>query len=343
MTTRAILIAAVVVAGGVASPFAGFIPGWTPALVTVVALHALSLLGLNLIFGVVGMLAFGQAAFMALPGYSAAFFEQIGVPFFAAVIAGLVTTVLIARLMAELFVRLPGAYLAVGTLGFGFVVEGLARAFPNWTGGASGLVFERGRDIGASAWYAIAMAALAIALATYGLHVRGAVWRRLRTIRHDELAAAVLGIDVGREKARAFTVGSAYAAVGGLLLAYYVGVLVPEDAGVSRSLEQIGTVLLGGADISSDLWSEPRSSTGSSSSPVTERATTRHLRRGILAVVMYAPHGIVVGWPNHGVARRLVPRKHSFQRGSVQNESPLTVPRRRVCLSVRSVSSGSVA
>src|SRR5450759_712560 len=117
------------------------------------------------------MLAFGQAAFMALPGYSAAFLEQLGVPFIAAVISGLMITMLIARLMAELFVRLPGAYLAVGTLGFGFVVEGLARAFPTWTGGASGLVFTRGRDVDAHVWYSIAIVALAAALAAYVLHV----------------------------------------------------------------------------------------------------------------------------------------------------------------------------
>jgi ABC-type branched-subunit amino acid transport system ATPase component/ABC-type branched-subunit amino acid transport system permease subunit len=340
MTTRAILIAAVVVAGIVASPFTGFIPGWSPALVTVVALHALSLLGLNLIFGVVGMLAFGQAAFMALPGYSAALFEQMGVPFFAAVIAGLVTTVLIARLMAEVFVRLPGAYLAVGTLGFGFVVEGLARAFPNWTGGASGLVFERGRDIGAAAWYVIAMAALAIALATYGLHVRGAVWRRLRTIRHDELAAAVLGIDVGREKARAFTVGSAYAAVGGLLLAYYVGVLVPEDAGVSRSLEQIGTVLLGGAGylvgplVGTSLvdWLFVVAGYGA-------RYELAIYGVAFLAVVMYAPHGIV-GWlarPWRWLAGSLQ-EEHSSRRSSVQSASLQDRSREGVCLSVGSIS-----
>jgi ABC-type branched-subunit amino acid transport system ATPase component len=248
--------------------------------------------------------------------------------------------VLIARLMAEVFVRLPGAYLAVGTLGFGFVVEGLARAFPNWTGGASGLVFERGRDIGAAAWYVIAMAALAIALATYGLHVRGAVWRRLRTIRHDELAAAVLGIDVGREKARAFTVGSAYAAVGGLLLAYYVGVLVPEDAGVSRSLEQIGTVLLGGAGylvgplVGTSLvdWLFVVAGYGA-------RYELAIYGVAFLAVVMFAPHGIVGGLarPWRWLAGSLQ-EKHSFRRASAQSAGLHARSREGVCLSVGSVS-----
>jgi len=225
----------------------GWIAGLTPSTFCATAFPALALIGLNLIFGVVGMLAFGQAAFMALPAYFAGIMDRMGVPLLLALPLALVLVVLLARFMAEILVRLPGVYLAVGTLGFGMVVEGLARAFPAWTGGASGLVFEHGRDLGTAAWCLIALIALSLGIASYAWYVRGAVWRRLRAIRHDELAASVLGIDVHREKAKIFTIGSAYSAVGGLLLFYYVGVLIPEDAGVVRSLEQIGTLLLGGA------------------------------------------------------------------------------------------------
>ena len=58
--------------------------------------------------------------------------------------------------------------------------------------------------------------------------MRGRFLRTLRLVRHDELAAQVLGVDVVRVKAQVFTIGSAYSAVGGILLAYYVGVLAPE-------------------------------------------------------------------------------------------------------------------
>jgi branched-chain amino acid transport system permease protein len=154
--------------------------------------------------------------------------------------------VLLARVLAELFVRLPGIYLAFGTLGFGYVVEGLARAFPAWTGGASGLVFASGRAIGQNAWYAISVGALAAGLIIYALALRGARWRRLRTIRHDELVAAALGLDVTRAKVRTFTLGCLFASVAGTLLIYYVGVVVPDDAGAQRSLSQIGMVMMGG-------------------------------------------------------------------------------------------------
>lgn len=240
------LVALVLAVVAIASPFADILPGWTPALATAVCFNTLSLLGLNLIFGVVGMLAFGQAAFMALPAYGAGILDNLGVPFALAVAIGIIGTICIAWLMARVFVRLPGVYLAVGTLGFGYVIEGLTRAFPSVTGGASGLVFARGRQISGEAWYAISIIVLVLGMAFYGWMVRNDFWRRLRTICHDELAAAVLGIDVARVKARVFTIGSAFAVVAGMLRAYYVGVVIPEDGGVDRSLEQVGMVMVGG-------------------------------------------------------------------------------------------------
>jgi branched-chain amino acid transport system permease protein len=245
MTRKTTLIALALLLA-VASPYAGFIPGWSPALATNVAFTALALIGLNLIFGVAGMLAFGQAAFMVIPAYFGGVLQRAGIAPGLSIAIGFVAAVLLARGLAEFFVRLPGIYLAFGTLGFGYVVEGLARAFPSWTGGASGLVFASGRAIDQNAWYAISIGALAMGLIAYTVALRGARWRRLRTIRHDELVAAALGVDVTRAKVRTFTLGCLFASVAGTLLCYYVGVVVPDDAGAQRSLSQIGMVMMGG-------------------------------------------------------------------------------------------------
>jgi branched-chain amino acid transport system permease protein len=231
----------------IALPYLGILPAWTVALATVTAFIALSLVGLNLIFGVTGMLALGQAAFTALPGYAAGILQKYDVPGLLAIPLGVVIAVAIARLVAEIFVRLPGIYLAIGTLGFAFVVEGVARAFPSVTGGASGLVLVPPIALGRNAWYAVAIACLMLGLLAFRLMVRGRFLRTLHIVRHDELAAQVLGINVARVKANVFTIGSAYSAVGGVLLAYYVGVLAPESGGVNASLESLAMVIIGGA------------------------------------------------------------------------------------------------
>jgi branched-chain amino acid transport system permease protein len=240
------LIAAVVALAAVL-PYLGILPAWTPALATVSAFTALSLIGLNLVFGVGGMLALGQAAFVALPGYAAGILTKFGVPGLLAIPAGIVIAVATARLVAEIFVRLPGIYFAIGTLGFAFVVEGLARAFPGITGGASGLVLEPPVSLGRDGWYALAVFSLAIGLVLFALLVRGRFLRTLRLMRHDELAAQVLGVNVARMKAQVFAIGSAFSAVGGVLLAYYVRVLAPESGSVNASLESLAMVIIGGA------------------------------------------------------------------------------------------------
>jgi ABC-type branched-subunit amino acid transport system ATPase component/ABC-type branched-subunit amino acid transport system permease subunit len=230
-----------------ALPYLGILPGWTPALATLTAFMALSLIGLNLIFGVTGMLALGQAAFVALPGYAAGILQAHGVPGLVAIPIGVLIAVLIARLIAEIFIRLPGIYFAIGTLGFAFVVEGLARAFPSITGGASGLVLIPPVALGRAGWYALAVVSVACGALVYALLVRDRFLRTLKLVRNDELAAQVLGVDVARVKVRVFTIGSAFSAAGGVLLAYYVQVLAPEGGGVNASLEQLAMVIIGGS------------------------------------------------------------------------------------------------
>jgi branched-chain amino acid transport system permease protein len=323
----------VVAALVIALPYLDVLPGWPLSLATVTAFMALSLIGLNLIFGVTGMLALGQAAFTVLPGYAAGILQKsAGMPALPAILLGIVIAVAIARLIAEIFVRLPGIYLAIGTLGFAFVVEGMARAFPSITGGASGLVLELPFAMTRNAWYALAMVSLILGLVSFALLVKGKFLRTLRLVRHDELAAQVLGVNVARLKANVFTIGSAYSAVGGVLLAYYVGVLSPESGGVNASLESLAMVIIGGA--------------GALLGPVVGAAGVQWLFSvaggaahyellvyglGFFLVVLFAPAGIMGFF-----RRRRAPEAPSGTAGSL----PVASPARRegVCLKVEGVS-----
>jgi ABC-type branched-subunit amino acid transport system ATPase component/ABC-type branched-subunit amino acid transport system permease subunit len=245
MTAERLLLAAAAVLA-VASPYLA-IPGWTPSLAIVAFLTAVSLIGLNLIFGYCGMLALGQAAFSALSGYGAGILYGLGVPSLIAALAGFVLAVGAARLVAEIFIRLPGIYLAVGTLGLAYVVEGLARAFPSVTGGASGLILTPPFALNESGWYVLAVVVLTLATASVAVLMRGRTARMLKLVHRDELAAAVAGIDVVKLKIRIFTIGAAYSAAGGLFLAHYTSVIAPEMGGANTSLEYLAMVIIGGA------------------------------------------------------------------------------------------------
>ena len=321
MTVRQLTIGCFVLLAAVL-PYLDLLPGWTPALATITAFAALSLIGLNLIFGVTGMLALGQAAFVALPGYFAGIMQASGVPAIVAIPLGIALAVLLARLVAEIFIRLPGIYFAIGTLGFAFVVEGLARAFPSITGGASGLVLEPPVAMGADGWYILAVVSIAIGTASFAWLVRGRFLRTLKLVRHDELAAQVLGIDVARVKAQAFTIGSTYSAVGGILLAYYVRVLAPESGGVNMSLEALAMVVIGGSgSVFGPLLGAAAIHWLFAVAGGAERFELLVYGLGFFFVVLYAPAGIV------GALRRgWAIGEAQFGRRGADTPAPAAVP-----------------
>jgi branched-chain amino acid transport system permease protein len=230
----------------VASPYLG-IPDWTPALATISALSAVSLMGLNLIFGYCGMLVLGQAAFGAVASYACTMIFNAGAPSLVAIAIGSVTAIAAARLLAAIFIRLPGIYLAVGTLGFSYVTEGLIRALPGITGGASGLVLGSQLKLTDNAWYAIAVTVLFVAVLSMRWLLGGKLSRSLQLLQRDEMAAEVAGIDVARLKIRMFTIGAGYTAAGAVVLSQYVGVVSPEMGGATTSLEYLAMVIIGGA------------------------------------------------------------------------------------------------
>jgi branched-chain amino acid transport system permease protein len=193
------------------------------------------------------MLALGQAAFAVIPAYISGILSFNGIPILFSALIGFALTILIARIVAEIFIRLPGIYLAVGTLGFSYVVEGIARAYPGVTGGASGLVLTMPFPLSEKQWYGIAVVALTIATLLSAWLLRGATARTLKLLHRDELAAAVAGIDVVKLKVRMFSIGAAFSAAGGLLLTYYTSVVTPEMGGANNSLEYLALVMIGGA------------------------------------------------------------------------------------------------
>lgn len=239
-------IYALIAGCSIVSPYLG-IPEWTPSLATISLFSAISLMGLNLIFGYCGLLVLGQAAFAAVAGYAFMLIFNAGMPGLLSMALGFLLAVILARILAGIFIRLPGIYLAIGTLGFAYVAEGAARAYPGLTGGASGLVLRSQARLSDDGWYLVAVTGLLVALVSMWWLLRGPTTRALQLLRQDELAAETAGLDVARLKARLFTIGAAFTAAGGIAMSQYVGVVSPEMGGASMSLEYLAMVIIGGA------------------------------------------------------------------------------------------------
>ena len=76
--------------------------------------------------------------------------------------------------------------------------------------------------------------------------MRSSFGRALKAVRSDQLAAAALGINVGRVKVIALCISAALAGLSGALYAFNFHFLSPDMVSTTRSFEMIAMLVLGG-------------------------------------------------------------------------------------------------
>jgi branched-chain amino acid transport system permease protein len=236
----------------VASPFFG-IPSWTLSTAVLAGIFGLAALAVNLLVGFGRMVNLGGAAFLGLAAYGAVLGStQFGIPFTLAALATLAAAALVAWLAGGLFAKLPGFYFAVAMLGISSAIQGVLEAFPSVTDGDSGLTTVRTLPLGIVtvssnlAWYATIVVITVIVVGAVHWLVRSSRGRVLALVREDPLAASVHGVDVLHVRRVLFTVSAVLAALSGVLLARWQGVVVPQDAGLVQSVQLLGFAIVGG-------------------------------------------------------------------------------------------------
>jgi ABC-type branched-subunit amino acid transport system ATPase component/ABC-type branched-subunit amino acid transport system permease subunit len=211
---------------------------WQDAFVTTFA-TAIILLSVVVITGYAGQLSLCQ---FALAGFGALIAGRLvdaqGWPFLAALLAGIVATVLLGVLFALPAVRARGINLAIVTLGLGSGIELVVFGHASWVGGVSGTLIGKpslfGWDFDAISHpdrYAIVCLCAFVLLALMVASLRrGRSGRRLLAVRTNERAAAALGISVAETKIYAFALSAGIAAVGGVLLAFRQDVVIYNES-----------------------------------------------------------------------------------------------------------------
>src|SRR5438094_2835255 len=187
--------------------------------------YALLALGLNLVWGMAGMINLGLVGFFAFGAYvSALATRRGGVPIVAGLVLALALTAVVGAVMAMITARLRGDYLAIITLGFSEVVRLVASNeiwLTNGTDGISGIPGPwRGR-VTPETFNLIYLAIVAVfVVAAFWLleRVRHSPFGRvLRAIRDDEQIAAVAGKPVVAFKVQAFAVSAGILGTAGAL------------------------------------------------------------------------------------------------------------------------------
>ncbi len=218
-----------------------------------IVLFGLAATGLNLMLGYAGMLSLGGALYLGASGYIVALTtQQWGWPMLGALLAAVAGSLLLALLLGLVLVGLSGHYFAVANLGLATALDALLVAFPQATGGTSGLTTARTLDLGFVTvgsdlgWYLSAVAAALIGLLVFGWTVAGKRGRILRLVRADQLAANVLGVRTFRTKLLIYVIAAFFPAIAGALLFPFSGLVTPDAAGAVQSVQLVALIVVGG-------------------------------------------------------------------------------------------------
>lgn len=215
--------------------------GYITQIITITCINIIIVLGLNLITGVTGMLSLGHSAFMSIGAYTSAIFMlKLGVPFIFSILVATFMSALAGILLGLPILRLRGDYLAIATLGFCEIVRVIFLNLP-----------VAGRALGLHSIPDKTSAPLVLILAVLGILFmrnleRSKFGLALRSIREDEIASEMMGINVAKYKVMAFAIGSAFAGLGGALYAHQITFISPNDFGFMKSIELLCMLVLGG-------------------------------------------------------------------------------------------------
>lgn len=212
-----------------------------------ICINIIIVLGLNLITGVTGQLSLGHSAFMSIGAYVSALLMMLaGVPFWLSVIIAALAAGIIGGLFSIPILRLRGDYLAIATLGFCEIVRVVFLNIKIELYGREKILSTGLEGIPGNVTLILVLI-LAVLSALFMIRLeRSKFGLALKSIREDEVASQMMGIDIAFHKVAAFAIGSGFAGLGGALYASYIQVISPGDFGFMRSIELLCMLVLGG-------------------------------------------------------------------------------------------------
>jgi branched-chain amino acid transport system permease protein len=217
-----------------------------------IGLYAMATLGLVLLTGVAGLTSFGQAAFVGVGGYTAAFLAiNFGVSPWLTLPVGIVLAVVVALVLGVVTLRMSGHYLPLATLAWGLAIF-YTISNMEWLGKYDGLLgvpqIQFGSiDLGSGRGIYVLIWVFALALAwgvTNLLDSRPG--RAIRSLKTGTTMAEAMGISTFRYKVIAFVLSAVLASISGWLYAHFNGTVNPSPFGIQKGIEYLFMAVLGG-------------------------------------------------------------------------------------------------
>ena len=186
----------------------------------------------NLLFGYVGLLSFGQALFFGFGMYGVAIgVEKFSLGFWPALGLGVVASVAMALVAGVFAVRLTWHYFAIITVVFSLIFYFLALTLKGVTGGDDGISFSLpptfqvyGSDFGfASDTFQYFFILATVVLCGLGLRrlLASPLGKAFMAIRDNDVRASLIGLNVYWLRLIAFVIAGFLAGLSGALFAFF--------------------------------------------------------------------------------------------------------------------------
>jgi len=230
-------------------PLAARLSPYTVVLGIDVLIAVLFATSLHFIMGPGGMHSFGHAAYFGLGAYGAGLMVKfLAAPMPAALLAGMIAALAGALLSGWFAVRLSGVYLAMLTLAFAQIVWSILFQWEAVTGGSNGIlgIWPQAPFDDRAAFYLLTLAIVLAGILLLRCFLFAPFGYAMRAGRDSALRAEAIGINVKRVHWIAFAIAGAVCGAAGAVFAFAKGTISPDVAWVSRSIDGMVMVLLGG-------------------------------------------------------------------------------------------------
>ncbi len=227
------------------------------ALAVNILIFGLYAVGFNLLFGYTGLLSFGHASFLGIGSYLAGIsIVQAGVPWWLAIIIGVLSSALAGAIIGFLAIRSRGIYFSMVTLALGQIVYYAFYKAEDITGGENGL---RGVKVDAinvfgfplnfldpTTKYYIILVFVVLALWFVSRLLNSPFGAVMETIRENDKRSAACGYDVARSKWLVFVLSAAVCGLAGALRALHLSIVPVDSLHYLQSGQAVMMCLLGG-------------------------------------------------------------------------------------------------
>ena len=203
----------------------------------------------NMIFGYMGQLSFGHAAYYGVGAYATGLLMvKASLPLPVGLLASMVAAGICALIIGYFCVRLTGIYFAILTLAFGQMLYYIIFQWYSFTGGDDGLQGIVPPDLlfGATAYYYFTLCVVTAALIAMWYISRSPFGYTMRSIRENADRTRFIGINVRRYMLINFVVAAMFAGLAGGLWGPFNRSIAPDLCNWHQSGIPVFMAVIGG-------------------------------------------------------------------------------------------------